>query len=76
VCGAQEEYVMQIHFFNPVAYCFLYKAKDLSATFVNAGRFPVIYFRSLLIYVLSSTASGQMMMMMMMMMMMIMAVCP
>jgi hypothetical protein len=29
VCGAQWEYVEQIHFFNPVAY-FLYKAKDLS----------------------------------------------
>jgi hypothetical protein len=26
----RREYVEQIHFFNPVACCFLYKAKDLS----------------------------------------------
>jgi hypothetical protein len=26
------EYVEQIHFFNPVACCFFYKAKDLSAS--------------------------------------------
>jgi hypothetical protein len=28
------EYVEQIHFFNPVAYCFLYKVKHLSAQIV------------------------------------------
>jgi hypothetical protein len=28
------EYVEEIHFFNPVAFCFLYKAKDLSAPLV------------------------------------------
>jgi hypothetical protein len=27
----KEDYVEQIHFFNPVACCFLYKVKDLSA---------------------------------------------
>jgi hypothetical protein len=30
----RREYVEQIHFFNPAASCFLYKAKDLSVPFV------------------------------------------
>jgi hypothetical protein len=29
--GLRAEYVEQIYFFNPVACCFLYRAKDLSA---------------------------------------------
>jgi hypothetical protein len=29
-CGAQEEYVEEVHFFNPLD-CFIYKAKELSA---------------------------------------------
>jgi hypothetical protein len=34
MCGAQGEYVEYIHFFNPVAFCFLHKAKDLSGPLV------------------------------------------
>jgi hypothetical protein len=36
------EYVEQIYFFNPVACCFLYKAKDLSAPLVITGH-PTLY---------------------------------
>jgi hypothetical protein len=31
------EYVQKTHFFNPVASCFLYKAKDLSAPLVTGS---------------------------------------